>query len=219
MNKVRALGLPAHIKARIVKSLQSVGLYGAEVGGIIVHGMTDFRSSSWQGSQLEEVFCPLGADGPWGNHLRSARARSDSQCAINCGAQADRFGGVPDEDRCWRAQGQWFFWEEAAPKTKWDSARGLCAAGALKRADSDGLASCLSTSNFQQVCARCGEAGLENIVHHCPHRQKERRESGLPTTALEVPPCVRLHGLLPAPEFVPPPTCSCLTSWCGDSLD
>eukprot|EP00971_Amphidinium_carterae_P032837 646396-Amphidinium_carterae.1 len=34
VNLVRALGLPAHIKARIVKSLHSVGLYGAEVGGV-----------------------------------------------------------------------------------------------------------------------------------------------------------------------------------------
>eukprot|EP00971_Amphidinium_carterae_P276862 5494601-Amphidinium_carterae.1 len=34
MNRVRGLGLPAHVKARIVKSLHSVGLYGAEVGGI-----------------------------------------------------------------------------------------------------------------------------------------------------------------------------------------
>eukprot|EP00971_Amphidinium_carterae_P291571 5788215-Amphidinium_carterae.1 len=34
MHRVRALGLPAHVKARIVKPLHSVGLYGAEVGGI-----------------------------------------------------------------------------------------------------------------------------------------------------------------------------------------
>eukprot|EP00971_Amphidinium_carterae_P050543 995367-Amphidinium_carterae.1 len=34
MHRVRGLGLPAHVKARIVKSLHSVGLYGAEVGGI-----------------------------------------------------------------------------------------------------------------------------------------------------------------------------------------
>eukprot|EP00971_Amphidinium_carterae_P297829 5917642-Amphidinium_carterae.1 len=32
MNRVRSLGLPATSKARIVKSLYSVGLYGAEVG-------------------------------------------------------------------------------------------------------------------------------------------------------------------------------------------
>eukprot|EP00971_Amphidinium_carterae_P036108 709612-Amphidinium_carterae.2 len=35
MNWVRALGLPAYVKARIVKSFHSVGLYGAEFGGII----------------------------------------------------------------------------------------------------------------------------------------------------------------------------------------
>eukprot|EP00971_Amphidinium_carterae_P012427 244734-Amphidinium_carterae.2 len=34
MTRTRALGLPAHVKARITKSLFSVGLYGAEVGGM-----------------------------------------------------------------------------------------------------------------------------------------------------------------------------------------
>eukprot|EP00971_Amphidinium_carterae_P171455 3398698-Amphidinium_carterae.1 len=33
MYRTRALGLPAHVKARTVKSLFSLGLYGAEVGG------------------------------------------------------------------------------------------------------------------------------------------------------------------------------------------
>eukprot|EP00971_Amphidinium_carterae_P003458 68099-Amphidinium_carterae.1 len=35
MNRVLGLGLPAHVKARIVKSLHSVGLYGAEVGDTV----------------------------------------------------------------------------------------------------------------------------------------------------------------------------------------
>eukprot|EP00971_Amphidinium_carterae_P118148 2340889-Amphidinium_carterae.2 len=57
-------------------------------------------------------------------------------------------------------------------------------------------------------CVRCGDSGeavedLEHIVHHCPHWDKERRESGLPTTVFH---CGRLHGLLPAPEFLPSPT-------------
>eukprot|EP00971_Amphidinium_carterae_P253439 5031636-Amphidinium_carterae.1 len=44
MNRVRGLGLPAHVKPRIVKSLHSVGLYGAEVGGIPTTGMTKIRT-------------------------------------------------------------------------------------------------------------------------------------------------------------------------------
>eukprot|EP00971_Amphidinium_carterae_P287860 5714555-Amphidinium_carterae.1 len=32
MNRVRAFGWTAHVKARIVKSFHSVGLHGAEVG-------------------------------------------------------------------------------------------------------------------------------------------------------------------------------------------
>eukprot|EP00971_Amphidinium_carterae_P286159 5682109-Amphidinium_carterae.1 len=51
------------------------------------------------------------------------------------------------------------------------------------------------------TCVRCSEGveNLEHIVHHCPHWNKERRESGLPSHAHEAPACVRLHGLLPAP--------------------
>eukprot|EP00971_Amphidinium_carterae_P158593 3144081-Amphidinium_carterae.2 len=44
MNSVRGLGLQAHVKATIVKSLHSVGLYGAEVGGIPKTGMTKLRT-------------------------------------------------------------------------------------------------------------------------------------------------------------------------------
>eukprot|EP00971_Amphidinium_carterae_P004954 99326-Amphidinium_carterae.2 len=46
MHRVRGLGLPAHVKARIVKSLHSVGLYGAEVGGIPKSGMTRIRTAA-----------------------------------------------------------------------------------------------------------------------------------------------------------------------------
>eukprot|EP00971_Amphidinium_carterae_P090327 1788671-Amphidinium_carterae.1 len=46
MNRVRGLGLPAHVKARIVKPFHSVGLYGAEVGGIPKTGMTKLRTSA-----------------------------------------------------------------------------------------------------------------------------------------------------------------------------
>eukprot|EP00971_Amphidinium_carterae_P349341 6490968-Amphidinium_carterae.5 len=49
MNRVRSLGLPAAIKARIVKSLYSVGLYGAEVGGKSVARMNDVRVSARKG--------------------------------------------------------------------------------------------------------------------------------------------------------------------------
>eukprot|EP00971_Amphidinium_carterae_P078879 1560643-Amphidinium_carterae.1 len=46
MSRVRNLGLPAVIKARITKSLYSVGLYGAEIGGMSVARMNDVRISA-----------------------------------------------------------------------------------------------------------------------------------------------------------------------------
>eukprot|EP00971_Amphidinium_carterae_P057394 1134789-Amphidinium_carterae.1 len=39
---------------------------------------------------------------------------------------AEKLGWVPDE-HCWRAQGQWFSWEETGLKAKCDFARVLCA--------------------------------------------------------------------------------------------
>eukprot|EP00971_Amphidinium_carterae_P160679 3185940-Amphidinium_carterae.1 len=52
MHRVRGLGLSAHVKARIVKSLHSVGLYGAEVGGIPKTGMTKIRTCARGGRLL-----------------------------------------------------------------------------------------------------------------------------------------------------------------------
>eukprot|EP00971_Amphidinium_carterae_P050052 986366-Amphidinium_carterae.1 len=46
MNRARSRGLPAHSKARIVKSLYSGGLYGAEVGRMSVSHMNDVRISA-----------------------------------------------------------------------------------------------------------------------------------------------------------------------------
>eukprot|EP00971_Amphidinium_carterae_P277051 5498042-Amphidinium_carterae.1 len=41
---------------------------------------------------------------------------------------------------------------------------------------------------------------LSHIVFRCPHWHKERRAVELPDDAEDVPPCVKLHGLLLAPR-------------------
>eukprot|EP00971_Amphidinium_carterae_P158965 3151879-Amphidinium_carterae.5 len=46
MTWVRALGFPAHVKARIVRSLSSVGLCGPEGGGMSDQHMKDKRASA-----------------------------------------------------------------------------------------------------------------------------------------------------------------------------
>eukprot|EP00971_Amphidinium_carterae_P204828 4064989-Amphidinium_carterae.3 len=60
---------------------------------------------------------------------------------------ADRLGWVPDEGG-WRCNGQWFSWDKAALKAKWDSAQALCSFVASTRADFDGMAAGLSASRF-----------------------------------------------------------------------
>eukprot|EP00971_Amphidinium_carterae_P238200 4728959-Amphidinium_carterae.2 len=62
MNRARALGLPARVKAKSV-CLHSVGLYGAEVGGITGQGMSDsdLRSSACAAPlELMAHGCPTG---------------------------------------------------------------------------------------------------------------------------------------------------------------
>eukprot|EP00971_Amphidinium_carterae_P238850 4741452-Amphidinium_carterae.1 len=54
-----------------------------------------------------------------------------------------------------------------------------------------------SVSEVGEVCVRCGEV-VEDLEHTA--WAAERREVALPASALEAPPCVRLHGLLPAPK-------------------
>eukprot|EP00971_Amphidinium_carterae_P170445 3377168-Amphidinium_carterae.1 len=44
---------------------------------------------------------------------------------------------------------------------------------------------------------------LSHIFFHCPHWHKERRDVELPADDDTTPPCVKLHGILPAPR-VPP---------------
>eukprot|EP00971_Amphidinium_carterae_P345729 6486845-Amphidinium_carterae.2 len=51
ISRTRALGLPAHVKARIVKSLFSVGLYGAEVGGMSDQNMKYLSVDSVSGKE------------------------------------------------------------------------------------------------------------------------------------------------------------------------
>eukprot|EP00971_Amphidinium_carterae_P065867 1305311-Amphidinium_carterae.1 len=50
----------------------------------------------------------------------------------------------------WTCQGQWFSWDEATLRAKWDSAQVLCAEVASNRKDFEGLASGLSTSTYTQ---------------------------------------------------------------------
>eukprot|EP00971_Amphidinium_carterae_P191005 3790744-Amphidinium_carterae.1 len=66
MNRVGSLGLPATSKARIVKSLFSVGLYGAEVGGMSVSQRNDVRISarSWRMGGTA-AHGPLEPDDTW----------------------------------------------------------------------------------------------------------------------------------------------------------
>eukprot|EP00971_Amphidinium_carterae_P129292 2560833-Amphidinium_carterae.1 len=56
-------------------------------------------------------------------------------------------------DGGWTCNGQWFSWDEATLRAKWDSAQVLCAEVARTRPDFDfeGLALGLSTSAYRQL--------------------------------------------------------------------
>eukprot|EP00971_Amphidinium_carterae_P265560 5268159-Amphidinium_carterae.2 len=112
-------------------------------------------------------------------------------------------------DTGWRQGEQCFTWDEADYKVKWDSAMQLCKEVADSRPDFQGLASGLATQTLRQlkldgqsydvgdICVRCGEACIIVLLGA---RAAEKREVALPASALEAPPCVKHHGLLPAPK-------------------
>eukprot|EP00971_Amphidinium_carterae_P074754 1477334-Amphidinium_carterae.1 len=162
MNRVRWLGLPATSKARIVKSLFSVGLYVAEVGGTSASHMNDVRISArkalGKGTNLRRS-SPLelmASGGPAGDpqvfaaDLSTVRAwqrklaagtldwplePSVWEHALGKGwGLANRLGWMPQPGG-WISDGQYFSWCEADYKVKWDSARVLLADVAAKRPD------------------------------------------------------------------------------------
>eukprot|EP00971_Amphidinium_carterae_P100924 1996721-Amphidinium_carterae.2 len=80
---------------------------------------------------------------------------------------ANRLGWVPDEGGG-RSQGQWFSWDKAALRAKWDSAQVLCAKVAATRADFEGLAAGLSTA---ALAAQPARAKPERGAASCTQRR------------------------------------------------
>eukprot|EP00971_Amphidinium_carterae_P065852 1304966-Amphidinium_carterae.1 len=149
---------------------------------------------------------------------------------------ADRLAWTPAVGR-WLCEDQYFTWNEADYKVKWDSAKALLSEVATTRPDFGGLETGLSTQSYRhlrrnanrtkdsfrsgvnslggvwhevrtdsafhvgELCVRC-KAEPEDLSHidfRCPHWHEERREVELPADTEDVPPCVKLHGFLPAP--------------------
>eukprot|EP00971_Amphidinium_carterae_P267808 5313340-Amphidinium_carterae.1 len=56
-----------------------------------------------------------------------------------------------------------------------------------------------------ETCVRCQAEpeDLSHILYRCPHWHKERRDVQLPADDDATPPCVTLHGILPASRVAP----------------
>eukprot|EP00971_Amphidinium_carterae_P267807 5313339-Amphidinium_carterae.1 len=56
-----------------------------------------------------------------------------------------------------------------------------------------------------ETCVGCQAEpeDLRHILDRCPHWHKERRDVQLPAGDDTTPPCVKLHGILPAPRVAP----------------
>eukprot|EP00971_Amphidinium_carterae_P095439 1888284-Amphidinium_carterae.1 len=89
---------------------------------------------------------PLSAN-LWDNALRPGRGRGPIR---NLKQLAERLGWLPALGG-WTCQGQWFSWDEATLRAKWDSAQALCAEVARTRPDFEGLALGLSTFTYRQL--------------------------------------------------------------------
>eukprot|EP00971_Amphidinium_carterae_P320472 6369906-Amphidinium_carterae.1 len=138
MIRVRSLGLPAVSKARIANSLYSVGLYGAEVGGMSASRMNDVRISArkalGKGANLRrssplELMAYGGPGRPagdpqrklqtgtlnwpseesaWKDALAKERGRGPMQ---HLKRLANRLGWTPQPGG-WHSDGQYFTWHE-----------------------------------------------------------------------------------------------------------
>eukprot|EP00971_Amphidinium_carterae_P049949 984554-Amphidinium_carterae.2 len=125
----------------------------------------------------------------------------------NLRQMADRLHWVPI-DASWRQGEQCFTWNEADYKDTWDLAMQLCEEVSHSRLVWIPALRLRPSGNWNligKICVRslrCVEAleDLEHIVHHCPAWAAESREVVLPVSALDAPPCVKLHGQLPAPK-------------------
>eukprot|EP00971_Amphidinium_carterae_P213826 4243690-Amphidinium_carterae.1 len=134
---------------------------------------------------------------------------------------ADRLNLTPTADG-WRPGDQNFAWSDSEYMVKWGSALQLCKGGAKARPDFQGLDAGLATKALRRLKldgqseknnvktalnAALGGVWHEARVHAefgvgdlCVRCGAERREVGISAPALEAPPpCVKLHGLLPAP--------------------
>eukprot|EP00971_Amphidinium_carterae_P256100 5084803-Amphidinium_carterae.1 len=86
MNRVRSLGLPATIKARIVQSLYSVGLYCAEVGA---------RKALGKGANLRRS-SPLELMA-YGGPVGDPQVTADLNTIRACGNPCSTKGGEVDQ--------------------------------------------------------------------------------------------------------------------------
>eukprot|EP00971_Amphidinium_carterae_P151338 3000546-Amphidinium_carterae.1 len=111
---------------------------------------------------------------------------------------ADRLNWTRSVDG-WRQGDQNFAWSDADYKVEWDFALHLCKGVAEAR---PGLEAGLATQTLRQLKLDGQSQAAEDpehIVHHCPAWSAKRREVGIHSSSLEAFPCVKLHGLLPAP--------------------
>eukprot|EP00971_Amphidinium_carterae_P165957 3289420-Amphidinium_carterae.1 len=83
----------------------------------------------------------------WDNALRPGHGRGPTR---DLKQLAERLGWLPALGG-WTCNGQWFSWDEATLRAKWDSAQVLCAEVARNRPDCEGLALGLSTSAYRQL--------------------------------------------------------------------
>eukprot|EP00971_Amphidinium_carterae_P351212 6491977-Amphidinium_carterae.1 len=207
MHRVRWLGLLAHVKARIVKSLHSVGLYGAEVGGIPKTNMTKIRTCARKalGNMTKIRTCARKALG------KGAGLRRDRLQILKSQPTSAQFEPGIDASQLVSWTGRYLI-EGLALGLSTSAYRQLKLDGQSQKDDRKAALNAAlggvwheerAHSAFQvgDICVRCGEdvENLEHIVLHCPHWNKERREACLPTHTAVAPACVRLHGLLPAP--------------------
>eukprot|EP00971_Amphidinium_carterae_P046112 907736-Amphidinium_carterae.2 len=176
MHRVRSLGLPAHSKARIVKSLYSVGLYGAEFSGMLAsHMNVTARKALGKGASLRRSNSLelMAFGGPAGD--------PQDTTDLNC---------LGSTQLIWHAGLLQWPLEEWAWGTALAKGRGRGPIRHLR----------LLADRLGWVLMLLQREDLSHIMFRCARWHKERRQVELPADDEETPACVKLHGMLPAPQ-------------------
>eukprot|EP00971_Amphidinium_carterae_P098485 1947818-Amphidinium_carterae.1 len=141
MNRVRALGLPAHVKARAAAPRKKCRTFVPALDVRLGRGLACVGPCLWSSWSMVAPLETLDADSNtvrvWTRRLLVGQVTRPADDNLWNNALI-----VGRDEGGWRSNRQWFSWDEAALKAKWASAQVLCTQVASTRRRGCRLVNC-----------------------------------------------------------------------------